>query len=49
MLCGENYFEQNNDGRPSFLLWLRLRLLVGFEKEFEGAASVILRWISSEL
>ena len=37
-----------NDGRPSFLLWLRLRLQV-FEKEFEVAASVILQWISFEL
>ena len=39
-----------NDGRPSFLLWLRPRLLsLSLEKEIEGAAGAILRWISFEL
>ena len=39
-----------NDGRPSFLLWLRPRLFsLSLEKEFEGAAGAILQWISFEL
>ena len=39
-----------NDGRPSFLLWLRPRLLsLSLEKEIEGAAGAILRWISFDL
>jgi len=38
-----------NDGRPSFLLWLRLRLSLSLEKEFEDASCPILRSISFEL
>ena len=38
-----------NEGKPSFLPWLGWYVSLSLEKEFDGAAGAILRWISFEL